>query len=152
MDNLSEERRSWTMSRIRSRDTRPEMVVRRFLFSHGFRYRIAVKTLYGKPDIVLKKYRTVIFIHGCFWQGHSCLKGRLPKTHEEFWRRKFERNKDRDADVRQKLKASGWNTLVVWECQLKPSVREKTLNEIVFWLNEAYLTQVRTTKKEQKKQ
>lgn len=139
MDTISPEKRSWTMSRIKGKDTKPELLVRKFLYSNGYRYRVNVSTLPGKPDIVLKKYRTAIFIHGCFWHGHECLQGRVPKSHQEFWTAKFQRNHERDIRVRQELKELGWNTLVVWECQLKPKVREQTLNEILYWLNEAYL-------------
>lgn len=140
MDILSAEQRSLTMSRIRSKNTKPELIVRRYLFANGFRYRVNVSTLPGKPDIVLRKYRTAIFIHGCFWHGHDCLKGRSPKTNPRFWENKFNRNKERDVEVREKLKKLGWNTLIVWECQLKPKVREKTLEEICYWLNEAFLS------------
>ncbi len=139
MDTLSPEKRSWTMSRIKGKDTQPELIVRKFLYASGFRFRVNVKTLPGKPDIVLKKYHTVIFIHGCFWHGHECMNGRTPKTHSDFWTEKFIRNHARDIRVRSELKALGWNTLIVWECQLKPALRDKTLNEIVYWLNEGFL-------------
>ena len=127
--------------------TKPEWLVRRFLYAEGFRYRVNVSTLPGKPDIVLKKYRTVIFIHGCFWHNHACQKGRMPKTNVEFWRQKLERNEQRDVEVREKLRCLGWRTMVVWECQLKPKVREKTLQEIAYLLNEAFLDCVRLRKK-----
>lgn len=140
MDTLTPEKRSWTMSRIKGKDTQPELIVRKFLYAHGYRYRVNVKELPGKPDIVLKKYRTAIFIHGCFWHGHSCLQGRIPKSNETFWKDKFARNKERDLRVRKELKELGWNTLIVWECQLKPKEREQTLNEIAYWLNEAFLS------------
>lgn len=134
------------MSRIRSKNTKPELLVRRYLYANGFRYRVNVASLPGKPDIVLKKYHTVIFIHGCFWHGHSCLQGKTPQTNPLFWQNKFKRNKERDIEVRNELKALGWNTLVIWECQLKPKARQKTLEEITYWLNEAYLDRFRLKK------
>jgi len=134
------------MSRIRSKNTKPELLVRRYLYANGFRYRVNVASLPGKPDIVLKKYHTVIFIHGCFWHGHSCLQGKTPQTNPLFWQNKFKRNKERDIEVRNELKALGWNTLVIWECQLKPKTRQKTLEEITYWLNEAYLDRFRLKK------
>lgn len=127
------------MSRIRSKNTKPEMLVRRFLYANGFRYRVNVRTLPGSPDIVLKKFRTVIFIHGCFWHSHSCQQGRLPQTNVDFWTRKLTRNKERDSDVREKLRQLGWKTMIVWECQLKPAVRQQTLQEVVYLLNKANL-------------
>lgn len=139
MDTISREQRSRTMSRIRSKNTKPEMLVRRFLYANGFRYRVNVRTLPGSPDIVLKKFRTVIFIHGCFWHSHSCQQGRLPQTNVDFWTRKLTRNKERDSDVREKLRQLGWKTMIVWECQLKPAVRQQTLQEVVYLLNKANL-------------
>lgn len=143
MDRLTPEQRSKTMSRIRSCDTKPELLVRRYLFAHGFRYRVNVKTLPGKPDIALRKYRTVIFINGCFWHGHACLKGRMPKTNSEFWEKKISRNRERDEEVRIKLRQLGWRTMVIWECQLAPKQREKTLEEMLYLLNSAFLDKYR---------
>lgn len=131
------------MSRIRSRNTKPEMLVRRYLYANGFRFRVNVKTLPGTPDIVLKKYHTAIFINGCFWHGHVCQQGRMPKTNVAFWENKIHRNIERDAQVRDQLRALGWRTMVVWECQLKRSVREDTLSGIVYLLNEAFLDRYR---------
>ena len=131
------------MSRIRSRNTKPEMLVRRYLYAHGFRYRVNVKTLPGSPDIALRRYRTAIFVHGCFWHGHECQKGRTPKTHTEFWVQKIACNQARDIEVRTKLRALGWRTMVVWECQLKPKVRQQTLDGIAYLLNEAFLDNYR---------
>lgn len=142
MDTISKEQRSRTMSRIRSKDTKPEMLVRRFLYANGFRYRVNVKTLPGTPDIVLKKYRTVIFIHGCFWHSHECQKGRMPQSNMLFWQQKLERNKQRDTEVREKLRLLGWKTMVVWECQLKPKVRQQTLHEVTYLLNKANLDEL----------
>ena len=127
------------MSRIRAKNTKPEMIVRRYLYANGFRFRVNVRTLPGTPDIVLKKYHTAIFINGCFWHGHVCQQGRMPKSNVEFWLNKITRNKERDEEVRDKLRTIGWRTMVVWECQLKPSVRQQTLEGIVYLLNEAFL-------------
>ncbi len=127
------------MSMIHSKDTKPELIVRKYLYANGFRYRVNVRSLPGSPDIVLKKYHTAIFINGCFWHGHVCQQGRMPKTNVEFWNKKITRNIERDAEVRDKLRALGWRTMVVWECQLKPAVREETLAGIVYLLNEAFL-------------
>ena len=143
MDRISPEQRSKIMSRIRSRNTKPELLVRRYLYAHGFRYRVNVKTLPGTPDIALSKYHTAIFINGCFWHGHSCQKGRMPKTNREFWAQKILRNQTRDEEVREKLRHLGWRTMVVWECQLTPAQREKTLEEIVYLLNIAFLDKYR---------
>ncbi|MCQ2606687.1 MAG: very short patch repair endonuclease [Bacteroidales bacterium] len=142
MDTISQEQRSRTMSKIHSKNTKPELLVRRYLYANGFRYRLNVKTLPGSPDIVLAKYHTAIFIHGCFWHSHSCLQGRLPKSNVEFWTNKLNRNHERDIIVREQLTAFGWKTIVVWECQLKPAVREQTLKEIVSILNEINLKQL----------
>lgn len=139
MDTITKEQRSRTMSRIRSRNTKPELLVRRYLYANGFRYRVNVKTLPGTPDIVLRKYQTVVFIHGCFWHSHSCMAGRLPKSNTEFWRKKLERNQVRDRVVREQLRMMGWKTIIVWECQLKPQKRAHTLQELMYLLNRANL-------------
>lgn len=139
MDRITAAQRSHTMSRIRSRNTKPELLVRRFLYAQGFRYRLNVRTLPGTPDIVLRKYRTAIFVHGCFWHNHSCMKGRMPSTNANYWSQKIERNQQRDVEVCEKFSQLGWYTLTVWECQLKPKIREKTLNEIVVLLNKALI-------------
>lgn len=129
--------RSYNMSRIRSKDTKPEMLVRKYLWSRGYRYRKNDKRLHGTPDIVLKKYATVIFIHGCFWHGHDHIV--WPKTNAEFWRKKIERNRQRDEENKQKLKDMGWSVMTVWECQLKKDLRESTLHEIEYLLNRNFL-------------
>ncbi|MCQ2960041.1 MAG: very short patch repair endonuclease [Bacteroidales bacterium] len=139
MDTVSKEQRSRNMSRIRSTDTKPEMIVRQYLYKNGFRYRVNVKTLPGSPDIVLKKYHTAIFIHGCFWHRHECQNGRFPQTNIEFWQQKFTRNVERDALVREQLRMLGWKTMIVWECQLKKKIRQQTLQEITYLLNKANL-------------
>lgn len=147
MDKISPEARSRTMRAIRSKDTGPEMLVRRFLHSRGYGYRVNVRGLPGTPDIALRRYRTVIFVHGCFWHGHDvCQQGRRPKTNAEFWRRKIERNRDRDQRDRDRLRALGWRTMVVWECQLAPKVRRQTLDEIAWRLDTALLDLCRAKK------
>jgi len=120
MDSLTKEKRSWNMSRIRSNDTTPELVVRSFLFRHGFRFRLHGKTLPGHPDIVLPKYKTAIEVRGCFWHRHpGCRQATTPSTNVEFWQEKFSRNIERDKKTEKQLKELGWNLIVVWECELK---------------------------------
>ena len=137
---MTPEQRHLCMSHVRSKDTKPEMIVRRFLFSHGFRFRVHVKTLPGKPDIVLRKYKTVIFVNGCFWHGHeNCRIYSFPKTNIEFWEKKIERNKERDLKERIQLRIMGWHVILVWECQLKPKKRSNTLAGLVLTLNQIFL-------------
>jgi DNA mismatch endonuclease (patch repair protein) len=120
MDSLQKEKRSWNMSQIRSKDTGPELVFRKLIHRAGFRYRLYVKTLPGKPDLVLKKYKTVVFIHGWFWHKHeNCRKGNKPKSNKEYWDAKLDRNVERDAENVRKLEEAGWNVLIIWECELK---------------------------------
>ncbi len=124
--------RSYNMSRIRGKDTKPELLVRRFLFANGLRYRLYDKKLSGKPDIILKKFKTVIFVNGCFWHGHdNCKYFVVPKTRTEFWLDKIEGNKKRDEENVAFLKNNGWNIIIVYECQLKKEKREVTLNNIL---------------------
>ena len=159
MDKLSIEQRHKNMAAIRSKDTKPEMIVRRGLWKRGFRYRLNHKRLPGHPDLVLRKYRTCIFVNGCFWHGHKssitptpspkgegnlylltdseCCK--IPKTNREFWVAKILRNKERDKEEQKKLAAMGWHCITVWECELKPSKREETLDSIAFTLNKIWL-------------
>ncbi|MDB5129806.1 very short patch repair endonuclease [Mucilaginibacter sp.] len=119
-DVHSKATRSFNMSRIRSTNTKPEMRVRKFLFSTGFRYRLHQKKLPGKPDIVLPKYKTVIFIHGCFWHGHDgCRYFVIPKTRTEWWLEKINRNKSNDQKSENALKDMGWNVIHIWECEIK---------------------------------
>jgi len=146
MDKLTPQQRSLLMSKVKSKNTKIELVVRRFLFAKGFRYRVNVKTLPGTPDIVLKNYRTVIFVNGCFWHGHDCSIYKTPKTSVEFWLNKIERNRERDEKVRNQLRHLGWRTMVVWECQLKPKVRRQTLEEVATLLYGAYLDKYRNPK------
>ncbi len=120
------------MSRIRSKDTKPEMLVRKFLFAHGFRYSLHNRTLPGKPDVVLRKYKTVIFVHGCFWHGHqNCKYYVVPKTKADWWLEKIGGNIKRDNKNKRELLTQGWKVITVFECDLKPAVRQKTLNSLV---------------------
>jgi len=107
------------MSKVRSKNTKPEEIVRKYLFSQGFRYRKNDKNLPGTPDIVLPKYKTAIFVNGCFWHGHNCPKGKLPETNKEKWRKKIDENKKRDEKNYKLLKENGWKVIIVWECEIK---------------------------------
>lgn len=142
MDIWNKKKRSAVMAKIRSKDTKPEWIVRRYLFSRGYRYRKNVKGLPGTPDIVLRKYGIVIFVHGCFWHGHE-VDGHIPRSNSEFWRKKIERNKQRDEQDKLKLEQLGWRVMTVWECQLKPAVRRQTLLEIEYHINHTYLEKFR---------
>lgn len=167
MDRLTPQQRHFNMAAIHGKDTKPEMVVRKWLWGNGFRYRLNHKRLPGKPDIVLLKYRTCIFVNGCFWHGHlvaetpseslefsveslesvesikwkvessECCK--IPKTNTEFWVNKIRRNKERDVEVQKQLAAMGWHCITIWECELKPKVREKTLESLGYTLNKIFL-------------
>jgi DNA mismatch endonuclease (patch repair protein) len=131
-DVHSKETRSYNMSRIRSKDTKPEMLVRKFLHKNGFRYRLHVKNMPGKPDIVLPKYKTVIFIHGCFWHGHEgCKYYVVPKTRTEWWLKKIGTNIANDANSEAFLKANSWNIIKIWECELKKTSLEITLQNLL---------------------
>src|SRR5210317_1903352 len=123
VDILTPEKRSWNMSRIKGRDTKPEMKVRSFLHRAGYRFRLHRKDLPGKPDIVLPKYGTVIFVHGCFWHRHKrCKYAYEPKSRRQFWNKKFEENLHRDRKHKKALHKMGWNVIVVWECQVRDKV------------------------------
>lgn len=147
MDHLTPQQRSKNMSAIRSKDTRPEMIVRRGLWKRGFRYRLNHKRLPGHPDLVLRKYRTCIFVNGCFWHGHhvdmttlensDCCK--LPNTNRDYWVAKIRRNKERDREEQKQLAAMGWHCITVWECELRPANCEETLDSIAFTLNHIWL-------------
>jgi DNA mismatch endonuclease (patch repair protein) len=130
-DNHSKAVRSKNMSHIRSKDTKPEITVRKYLFAKGFRYRKNVKELPGCPDIVLPKYRTVIFVNGCFWHKHDCSRFVWPSSNTDYWRSKIEKNVERDKENKEQLNKNGWKVLVVWECQLKKTVAEKTLSDLI---------------------
>jgi DNA mismatch endonuclease (patch repair protein) len=124
--------RSYNMSRIRSRDTKPEMLVRRFLFSNGFRYKLHDKSLPGKPDLVLPKYKSVIFVHGCFWHGHrECKYFVIPQTREKWWLAKINRNRELDEINLRKLTELGWKVIAIFECELKIEKRESTLYSLI---------------------
>lgn len=142
MDIWSKKKRSAVMAKIRSKDTKPEWLVRRYLFSRGYRYRKNVKGLPGTPDIVLRKYGIVIFIHGCFWHGHE-VDGHIPHSNSDYWRRKIEHNQQRDEKNKEALKKMGWKIMTIWECQLKPAIREQTLYEMEYWINHSFLEHYR---------
>lgn len=129
-DNHSKEVRSMNMSHIRSKNSKPEELVRKYLFSKGFRYRKNVKTLPGCPDIVLPKYKTVIFVNGCFWHKHDCPRFVWPSTNEEYWRPKIMGNVERDKRNLVELQQLGWTVLTVWECELKKKVIDATLDQL----------------------
>ena len=138
MDKLSAEQRHKNMAAIHSKDTKPEMIVRKGLWSRGFRYRLNSPKLPGHPDLVLKKYRTCIFVNGCFWHGHEgCCK--IPNTNREFWVAKIKRNQERDIETQKRLAEMGWHCITIWECELKPSKREQTLKSLAFTLNKIWL-------------
>ena len=153
MDKLSPQQRHANMAAIHGKDTKPEMVVRRWLWGRGYRYRLNHPRLPGKPDIVMRKYRTCIFVNGCFWHGHhihlplddlqftiessECCK--IPKTNRDFWVAKIRRNQERDLKVQHELATMGWHSITIWECELKPKVREKTLVSLVYTLNRIFL-------------
>lgn len=128
------------MAAIRAKDTKPEIIVRKYLWSHGFRYRLNHPRLPGKPDIVLRKYRTCIFVNGCFWHGHEgCKCFVVPKTRTEFWLNKINRNQERDTEVKKKLASMRWHTITIWECELKPNKKDATLQSLVYTLNNIFL-------------
>ena len=138
MDKLSAEQRHKNMAAIRGKDTKPEMIVRKGLWSMGFRYRLNSPRLPGHPDLVLRKYRTCIFVNGCFWHGHEgCC--RIPNTNREFWVAKIKRNQERDIETQKRLAEMGWHCITIWECELKPSKREQTLESLAFTLNKIWL-------------
>ncbi len=147
MANLTPEQIHKNMAAIRGKNTKPELIVRKGLWSRGFRYRLNYRRLPGHPDLVLRKYRTCIFVNGCYWHGHNvelstmesstCCK--IPNSNREFWIAKIRRNKERDKEEQKKLAAMGWHCITVWECELTPSVREQTLDSIAFTLNHIWL-------------
>jgi len=136
MDTITPEKRSWNMSRIQSTETVPEQKVRAWLFSHGYRYRKNDSRLPGKPDIVLPKYKTVIFVHGCFWHRHPGFsRATTPGSNTEFWQDKFCRNVERDKKHVRELEARGWHVIVIWECELKKKILEETMLRVQDQLN-----------------
>ena len=139
-DRMTKEQRHRCMAAIRGKGTKPELLVRKYLFSRGFRYRLNHPRLPVHPDIVLRKYRTCIFVNGCLWHGHDgCRHFVIPKTNTGFWKAKIERNKARDKEEQRRLAAMGWHCITVWECQLKPAVRERTLESLAYTLNRIFL-------------
>ena len=125
---MTPEQRHRCMSRIRSKNTKPEMLVRRWMWKQGFRYRLHVRALPGSPDIVLRRLRVVIFVNGCFWHGHErCAAFRLPASHQDFWQQKIDNNRRRDARNAAWLRRMGWHVFTVWECQLTPNRKQRTL-------------------------
>lgn len=154
MDKLSPQQRHANMAAIHSKGTKPEMIVRRGLWKRGFRYRLNAPGLPGHPDLVLRKYRTCIFVNGCFWHGHNVAlpqmengEGRIdnsecckiPHTNRDFWVRKIRRNQVRDIEQQHRLARLGWHCITVWECSLKPSIREQTLTSLAYTLNRIWL-------------
>ena len=130
-DSVSKEQRSWNMSRIRGTNTQIEVMVRKCLFSHGFRYRKNVASLPGKPDIVLPKYKTVIFVHGCFWHRHEgCKYATTPSSNSEYWQHKFRRNIENDRRHNQELIALGWRVITIWECEIKKDF-DHTMDQVI---------------------
>ncbi|SFO26207.1 T/G mismatch-specific endonuclease [Chitinophaga sp. YR627] len=131
-DVHSVETRSYNMSQIKGKNTKPEMLVRKFLHANGFRYRLHVKDMPGRPDIILPKYKTVIFINGCFWHGHEgCKYYVIPKTRTDWWRQKINSNINNDRKACQKLTENQWNVIVIWECELRKDKLENTLKELL---------------------
>ena len=143
------------MAAIHSKNTKPELIVRKWLWSHGYRYRLNVKSVPGKPDIVMRRYRTAIFVNGCFWHGHKLRKAqseeftfdyenskccKIPKTNREFWLKKICRNMERDQEDYRILQENGWHCIVVWECQLKPKLMEHTMQQVELQLNQNFLS------------
>ena len=129
-DNHTPEERRYNMSRIRSSDTKPEIKVRKYLFARGFRYRKNMRDLPGCPDVVLPKYKTVIFVQGCFWHMHDCGRFRWPSTNKEYWERKIYNNVERDHTNKEQLQSLGWKVLEIWECELKRKSFEETMSQI----------------------
>lgn len=132
VDKVSKETRSYNMSQIKGKDTKPEIIVRRYLFSKGLRYRKNDKRYPGSPDIVLPKYNTIVFVHGCFWHLHNgCKYAKIPKSNVDFWKNKLYGNKERDKRNQNILEEMGWNVITVWECQLKKDRQEQTLKRLL---------------------
>ena len=139
-DRLTIQQRHNNMAAIKGKNTKPEVLVRKYLWSRGFRYRVNNPRLPGHPDIVLRKYHTCIFVNGCFWHGHEgCKYFRMPKTNTEFWERKISRNRERDREEQKQLARMGWHCITVWECELKGERREKTLESLEYTLNHIFI-------------
>jgi len=137
VDHLTKDKRSWNMRLIRSKDTKPEVIVRSTLHKLGYRFRLHKKDLPGKPDIVLKKYNTIIFVHGCFWHQHKgCKRATIPKTNREYWLPKLEKNKKKDQKYRFLLKKMGWNVITIWECETKDKKKLQKKIKSIFRKND----------------
>ena len=137
MDIWSKEKRSEVMSKIRSKNTEPEMILRKALFAKGYRYRVNYKKLSGKPDIVFPKYKTVIFVHGCFWHGHEhCKIAHIPKSNTEFWQHKISTNKERDKNNEEKICALGWKVLTLLECEISKKKLPHILERVIYTLHQ----------------
>ncbi|HCS88414.1 MAG TPA: very short patch repair endonuclease [Bacteroidales bacterium] len=135
-DILTPQQRHRCMSHIRSRGTKPELTVRKWLWTHGYRYRLNVKSVPGKPDIVMRKYRTAIFVNGCFWHGHEgCRQFVLPKTNTMFWQTKIDRNRERDRRNEELLRTNGWQVITLWACSLTKDRLEPTMQQVAVALN-----------------
>lgn len=132
VDVHDKKQRSYNMSRIKGKNTKPELIVRKYLHANGFRFRLHDQALPGRPDIVLKKYQTIIFVHGCFWHRHpDCRYSTTPKSNQEFWNEKFTKTIENDLKHQSELKKEGWNIVVIWECELKRGLIEKNLYQLV---------------------
>ncbi|MGE0281638.1 MAG: very short patch repair endonuclease [Rhizobiaceae bacterium] len=139
MDTISKERRSWVMARIRSKDTGPEIQIRRGLHALGFRFRLHSSRFPGKPDLVLPKYRAVVFVHGCYWHGHDCGEAKLPASNQDYWSPKIARTRARDQRHLESVAAAGWRSLTIWECALRGKRRrsvETVVGEAARWITE----------------
>ena len=137
---MTSEQRHLCMSHVRAKATKPELSVRHWLWSHNYRYRLNVKSVPGKPDIVLRKYRSAIFVNGCFWHGHEgCSKYTIPKSNTDFWIAKVQRNRERDQEEYYALQKAGWQVIVIWECQLKKTNLEATMHGVEHMLNKTLL-------------
>lgn len=142
-DKMTPNQRHYCMSHIRSSGTKPEILVRRWLWSHGYRYRLNVKGVPGKPDIVMRHYRTAIFVNGCFWHGHEgCENFRMPKSNIGFWESKIKRNQERDEQNYNILRNNGWQVLVLWECMLTKKLFEATMKQVEVMLHSYYLATI----------
>ena len=148
VDIFSRKKRSEIMAKIRGKETKPEIIVRKFLFSKGFRFRKNVKKMPGTPDIVLPKYNTVVFIHGCFWHRHkNCKKAELPETRYEFWKKKIDGNAERDKKNVRQLKKVGWKVIVLWQCQIEKKQSDKWQKSLIEKLTStSTLTAIRNTR------
>ena len=135
VDRVKSETRSHIMAKVRSKNTKPELGLRKALFRFGFRYRLHAKELPGKPDLMLSRYRAVVFVNGCFWHWHGCNKSRMPLHNAEYWADKITQNKKRDIANQERLLATGWRVLIVWECALSREKVDVTVTKVADWLN-----------------